>query len=271
MKQSRIFHMLRKPYAIAGLTIAFLAVALMSGCGGGGHDNFGISGTLSSPALVKTWKTEVPAGEVPVVDAVVAVQDTEDHAITDSNGNFTFDTGIPGSSLTFLISKGSLNTSYVLTDIPSNATDVILALSVDLDTGVVTAKSVDFVVSGNEEPSPTAAPTTAPGEPTTEPTAQPTGQPTVQPTGQPTSQPTAAQPTSAPTSAPTSKPTAKPTTPSGGGSAANGQALFNSHCASCHSASSLKGRSASQIKGANMSQGLNDSQLNDVAAYLASV
>ena len=67
-------------------------------------------------------------------------------------------------------------------------------------------------------------------------------------------------------------PTATPTAgPDPDPAIARGQALFASSCASCHSASGKRNTTLNQINSANMAMGLNNSQLADVVAYLASI
>lgn len=60
-----------------------------------------------------------------------------------------------------------------------------------------------------------------------------------------------------------------PTTPTTPGDATNGATLFSTKCQTCHSVSSMKNTTVTEIKSNAMTYGLTDSQLNDIQAYLA--
>ena len=62
--------------------------------------------------------------------------------------------------------------------------------------------------------------------------------------------------------------TPTPTTPP---ATTGGQAQFTTSCGSCHTAASLTGTTLTAIKGANMSMGLSDAQLQTIVDYLATL
>ncbi|MBX7136540.1 MAG: carboxypeptidase-like regulatory domain-containing protein [Oligoflexia bacterium] len=147
MKRALIFG----KFALRVLLVVFLLHSLV-GCGGG---------TVSTEGLGST-RFE---GEVKSLDGAslagieVRIQESGAAALTDSEGQFTIETELPGDSATLLISGDNFSSSATIEQIPTGAPVVSLEIEVDPLNGNVSVSVLDISAS---VPTPVPAPPSTP-------------------------------------------------------------------------------------------------------------
>lgn len=155
LKNSLIRFPLR--YAIA---IMLVALASMSGCGGGtvGTDGgrFAVSGTVTS------------SEGVPLDEAQVTLLETGDSGTTSSSGEFAFETSPVDGSATFLVKKSTFEARSLPESIPAQSSKLQVHLVVDPSkpTAVVKDRTIEKRRSPDtDSPTPvsTISPTAPPG------------------------------------------------------------------------------------------------------------
>ncbi len=132
--------------------LVVLCVTVLTSCGGGGTSGSG-SPTIR---LLSGYIHSAPG--IPLPGVTVTIEETGDSSLTDDAGLFRITTSLAPGDIHLFLESGDFEGSTVVNDIPEGVTEVVVDLSVNLDTALVQVVSVRVIVG--ERPTPTSTPST---------------------------------------------------------------------------------------------------------------
>lgn len=104
--------------------LGMICVLLLASCGGGTGGTGGDGSTRISGKLLNQDRQPVAAGNI-------AISETGDSSVSDSEGNFALNAEVPGNTVTFFVEKDSTEASATLSDVPDRPLAIDVTLQLD--------------------------------------------------------------------------------------------------------------------------------------------
>ena len=135
-----------------------IAFSLLIGCGGGTTGTGDIS-DAGRPVSVKGLIQDTNA--MPLTEVQIISAETTEETLSTSDGNFTLDTKLTGTTLELIIRGQGIDFMVRIYDLPDNASVVTVSLTADIPNNVVAVTAISI-----EELNPAPVATPSQGRPT---------------------------------------------------------------------------------------------------------